>query len=77
MPASKMRRPEMPSAPLSSFISLLGSTTDDALPDKILNQFVKLIPAERSAVLMGSDPENLDVLTMRPTPFAVSRTVIG
>ena len=58
-------------------ISLLGSTTDDALPDKILNQFVKLIPAERSAVLMGSDPENLDVLTMRPTPFAVSRTVIG
>ena len=35
---------------------------------------MKLVPAERSAVLIGSDPENLDVLTMRPTPFAVSRT---
>ncbi|TDI40773.1 MAG: FHA domain-containing protein [Acidobacteria bacterium] len=58
-------------------IGLLGSTKDDALPDKILNQFVKLVPAERSAILMGNDPENLDVMTMRPTPFAVSRTVLG
>ncbi len=57
-------------------IRLLGSSADDALADKVLNQFVALVPADRSAVLLGVTPESLDVLTMRPTPFAVSRTVL-
>ena len=48
----------------------------EVLPDKILNQFVAIVPADRSAVLMGDSPESLEALTMRPTPFAVSRTVL-
>jgi len=57
-------------------VELLSTSTDETLPDRILNQIVAIVPAERSAVLAGSDPERLDVLTMRPTPFSVSRTVL-
>ena len=64
-------------AALLELTALLGSTDDDGLPDRVLDPFVALLPARRSAVLMGSDPESLDVLTMRPTPFAISRTVLG
>ena len=70
---------------LSAMLEMIGlgvlSASDknvgEALPDKILNQFVAIVPADRSAVLMGDSPESLEVLTMRPTPFAVSRTVLG
>ena len=61
-------------------IGLLGASDDnvgEALPNKILNQFVAIVPADRSAVLMGDSTESLEVLTMRPTPFAVSRTVLA
>ena len=57
-------------------VSLLRSADEEALPDKILNQFVAVVKADRSAILMGDSPESLDVLTMRPTPFAVSRTAL-
>ena len=58
-------------------LSASDKNVGEALPDKILNQFVAIVPADRSAVLMGDSPESLEVLTMRPTPFAVSRTVLG
>ena len=69
---------------LSAMLEMIGlgalSASDDhareALADKILNQFVAIVPADRSAVLMGDSTDSLDVLTMRPTPFAVSRTVL-
>ena len=63
-------------AAVLEMIGLLRSADDEALPDKILNQFVAVVPADRSAILMGDSTESLDVLTMRPTPFAVSRTVM-
>lgn len=57
-------------------VELLGSSSDTALADEVLNPFVAIVPAERSAVLMGASAESLDVVTMRPTPFPVSRTVL-
>ena len=61
-------------------VGVLSAASDknvgEALADKILNQFVAIVPADRSAVLMGDSTESLDVLTMRPSSFAVSRTVL-
>jgi len=67
-------------AAILEMIGLLHSADEnngEALPDKILNQFVAVVPADRSAILIGDSTESLDVLTMRPTPFAVSRTVLN
>jgi Nif-specific regulatory protein len=64
-------------AAMLELVALFGAADDDALPDKILNQFVSIVPADRSAVLIGDTVEELAAVTMRPTPFAVSRTVLA
>ena len=64
-------------AAILELTSLLGVSSDEGLPDQILNKFVELLPAERSAVLLGGRLDELEALTMRPLPFAVSRSLLG
>jgi Nif-specific regulatory protein len=50
----------------------------DELPEKILDRFFEVLPAERGAVLVGTSPDDLDSVTARPRGrFAVSRTVLS
>jgi transcriptional regulator with GAF, ATPase, and Fis domain len=64
-------------AAMLKLVRLMGTKDGEALPDKILDIFLEVVPAERGAVLLGRSLEDIEPLAMRKRAFAVSRTILS
>ena len=64
-------------AAMLKLVRLMGGRDGDSLPEKILDIFFDVVPAERGAVLLGSSLLEIEPLAMRKRAFAVSRTVLS
>ncbi|HEY7818578.1 MAG TPA: sigma 54-interacting transcriptional regulator, partial [Vicinamibacteria bacterium] len=64
-----------------SMIQTIGATVDETLAARVLDRFFEIVPAERGAVVVGSNAEELEPLAMRggraaEGHFPMSRTVL-
>jgi Nif-specific regulatory protein len=68
-------------APVLSMIQTLGEASDETLPEKVLDRFFEVVPAERGAIVAGSSAEELEPLAMRggtgEERLPISRTVLS